>query len=51
MAPIGLDTLMVQNAKGEYIPLLAAEQISIERGTWRLNADGTMDTTWKLLPG
>lgn len=48
--PIALDTLVVQNAKGEYQPQLAAEQISVERGTWRVNPDGTMDTTWKLRP-
>ncbi len=27
-----------------------AEQISIEKGTWRRNPDGTMDVTWKLQP-
>jgi peptide/nickel transport system substrate-binding protein len=48
--PIALDTLVVQNGKGEYQPLLAAEQISVERGTWKLNDDGTMDTIWKLRP-
>jgi len=48
--PIGLDPLVVQNAQGEFQPQLAAEQISIERGTWRVNPDGTMDTVWKLRP-
>ena len=48
--PIALDTLVVQNDQGQFQPLLAAEQISVERGTWRLNPDGTMDTTWKLRP-
>src|SRR4051812_20729312 len=48
--PIALDTLVVQNGKGEFQPLLAAEQLSVERGTWIVNADGTMDTTWKLRP-
>ena len=49
--PIGLDTLVIQNAKGEYLPQLAAEMISLEQGTWRVNPDGTMDTAWKLRPG
>jgi len=31
-------------------PQLAAELISVDHGTWRINADGTMDTTWKLHP-
>jgi peptide/nickel transport system substrate-binding protein len=48
--PIALDTLVVANDTGQFQPLLAAEQISVERGTWRLNPDGTMDTTWKLKP-
>ena len=48
--PIALDTLVVQNAQGEWQPQLAAEQLSVERGTWRLNPDGTMDTIWKLRP-
>jgi peptide/nickel transport system substrate-binding protein len=48
--PIALDGLVVMNGKGEYQPQLAVEQISVERGTWRVNADGTMDTTWKIKP-
>ena len=32
-------------------PSLAAELPSVERGTWLVNADGTMDVTWKLKPG
>jgi peptide/nickel transport system substrate-binding protein len=42
--------LVVQNDRGLFQPQLAAEQIAIERGTWQLNADGTMETTWKLRP-
>jgi peptide/nickel transport system substrate-binding protein len=42
--------LTVQNARGEFQAQLAAEQIAVERGTWRVNADGSMDTTWKLRP-
>jgi peptide/nickel transport system substrate-binding protein len=49
--PIALDTLVYQTGKGEFLPLLATEQISLEKGTWRVNPDGSMDTTWKLKPG
>lgn len=48
--PIALDTLVVTNADGEYQPQLAAAPPSLADGTWRVNADGTMDTTWKLRP-
>jgi peptide/nickel transport system substrate-binding protein len=30
---------------------LATELPSVERGTWRVSADGTMDVVWKLKPG
>ncbi|MBM2810713.1 MAG: hypothetical protein HW416_1472 [Chloroflexi bacterium] len=42
--------LAVRSADQTWIPQLAAELISIERGTWRVNPDGTMDTTWKIRP-
>lgn len=32
-------------------PLLATEVISTEKGTWRVNSDGTMVTTWTIRPG
>src|SRR3989441_11425474 len=48
--PIALDTLVVQNPQGEYQPQLATSQISLDDGSWRVNPDGTMDTTWKLRP-
>jgi peptide/nickel transport system substrate-binding protein len=31
-------------------PELAAELPTVDRGTWRLSADGTMETTWRLRP-
>jgi len=31
-------------------PELAVEMPSAEKGTWRLNPDGTMETIWKLRP-
>jgi peptide/nickel transport system substrate-binding protein len=42
--------LMVQNDRFAWVPQLAAEAISAERGTWKVNPDGTMETTWKLHP-
>src|SRR5947208_1799012 len=42
--------LMTLNDRGTWIPRLAAERISVESGTWRVNPDGTMDTIWKLRP-
>jgi len=42
--------LVVRNERDEFVPQLAAEQISVDRGTWRLNADGSMDTAWRIRP-
>ncbi len=44
------DTLVARNDRDEFVPQLAAEQLSVDRGTWRINADGTMDTIWRLKP-
>lgn len=33
---------------GQNVPVLAREVPSVDAGTWVLNADGTMDVTWKL---
>ena len=33
------------------VPQLATEIPSIENGTWKVNADGSMDMTWKLHSG
>src|SRR2546425_651536 len=44
------DDLFVQTGYERYAPQLATELPSFERGTWRLNPDGTMDTIWKLHP-
>ncbi len=35
---------------GKWEPRLATEHVSVEQGTWRVNPDGTMDTTWTLRP-
>jgi len=45
------NTLVVQNDRYAWVPQLAAEQISLPNGTWRLNEDGSMDTIWRLRPG
>jgi peptide/nickel transport system substrate-binding protein len=42
--------LTMVDPRGEVIPRLAQETISVEKGTWRVNPDGSMDTTWKLRP-
>lgn len=48
---IGHNKIVAQNDDTlAYMPQLAVEQISIERGTWRVNPDGTMETIWKLHP-
>jgi peptide/nickel transport system substrate-binding protein len=44
------DYLVVADDAGARRAQLVTEPLSIERGTWRVNADGTMDTTWKLRP-
>lgn len=46
---IAHEHLVVEDAE-VIVPRLATELPSIERDTWRLNADGTMDTIWKLRP-
>ena len=32
------------------IPVLATDVPKLQDGTWRINSDGTMETTWKLQP-
>jgi peptide/nickel transport system substrate-binding protein len=45
------DDLMSRTEGGGTEPRLASEAPSTDRGTWRINPDGTMDTTFKLRPG
>lgn len=47
---IANEYLTTVNPRGEVLPRLAQETISVEKGTWKINADGTMDTTWKIRP-
>ncbi|MBI4213134.1 MAG: hypothetical protein HY534_02395 [Chloroflexi bacterium] len=42
--------LVVLDDRGAWVPQLAAEPLSVAGGNWRVNPDGTMDTTWKLRP-
>jgi len=44
------ELLTVIDPQDVVIPRLAEETISVDRGTWRVNADGTMDTIWKIRP-
>lgn len=44
------DNLTIQDARDVAVARLAEEVISVERGTWRVNPDGTMDTIWKIRP-
>ncbi|MBM2809665.1 MAG: hypothetical protein HW416_424 [Chloroflexi bacterium] len=45
---LGHQRLVVENEHFAWIPEIAVEQISIEKGTWQLNPDGTMATTWRV---
>jgi ABC-type transport system substrate-binding protein len=38
------------DSNGQRVPVLAAELPSTERGSWLVEADGRMQTTWKLRP-
>src|SRR6266700_378882 len=45
------DDLMSRTEGGGTEARLASEAPSTDRGTWKINADGTMDTTFKLRSG
>lgn len=45
---IAHSTLVAPDNTLTYKPNLAVELPSVAKGTWVVNADGTMDTTWKL---
>jgi peptide/nickel transport system substrate-binding protein len=45
---IAHDYLTVEDERQAWHPQLAADMISVERGTWRVNPDGTMDTVWTI---
>ena len=50
VAKIGHSYLALEDETGTFVPQLAYELPSVAKGTWTINADGTMDTTWKLRP-
>lgn len=43
--------LVVQDDAKGYRAQLAVEKPSVDNGGWRLNADGSMDLTWRIRPG
>ncbi|MBM2843583.1 MAG: hypothetical protein HW404_1420, partial [Anaerolineales bacterium] len=47
---IAQSNLVVEGDNFVWEPVLATEQLSFERGTWRINTDGTMVTTWRIHP-
>jgi ABC-type transport system substrate-binding protein len=48
---IAHDYLAVMSDQGEWVPKLAVALPAVADGTWQLNADGTMVTTWRVHPG
>ena len=48
---LGHEALTAFNEQSAVIPQLATDVISVEAGTWRVNPDASMDTTWKIRPG
>jgi peptide/nickel transport system substrate-binding protein len=44
------DYLVHEDDRPAHEPHLAVDVPSIEKGTWRLNADGTMEVAWTLRP-
>jgi len=44
------ELLTMIDPRGEVVPRIAQEVISVENGTWKINPDGTMDTIWKIRP-
>ncbi|MEA2642687.1 MAG: peptide/nickel transport system substrate-binding protein, partial [Chloroflexota bacterium] len=47
---IAHNLLVAPDEHGAYQPQLASAKPSVEAGTWQVNPDGSMDTTWKLRP-
>jgi peptide/nickel transport system substrate-binding protein len=48
VTPIMMDNLIYQDYHHVPFPELATEVPSLERGTWKLFPDGTMETTWTI---
>jgi peptide/nickel transport system substrate-binding protein len=47
---MGNSPLVLRDPQGRATPLLAADLPSRDAGTWTVNPDGTMATTWKIRP-
>ncbi|MBM2812569.1 MAG: hypothetical protein HW416_3328 [Chloroflexi bacterium] len=47
---IAHNKLVVETGAFAWVPQLAVEQLSIEKGTWQVNPDKTMVTTWRIHP-
>ena len=50
MDAMAQDTLRRPEKGGGFANMLAAEVPEVARGTWVVNADSTMDMTWKIVP-
>src|SRR5262245_40801718 len=44
------DKLAIETELDDWRPQLAMALPSVEAGTWIVNPDGTMDTTWRIYP-
>ncbi len=44
------DNLVIQDARDVNVPRMAQELPAVDRGTWKVNPDGTMDVVWKIRP-
>jgi peptide/nickel transport system substrate-binding protein len=44
-------SLTVYDQQGTLVPRLAQKVPNLQDGDWKVNADGSMDVTWKLKPG
>jgi len=45
---IAHDYLVAEDEVRDIHPQLAIEAPSVDKGTWRVNSDGTMDTVWRI---
>ena len=48
--PLSTRSLTMIDGNNNIAPELAVSIPSLERGDWKINADGTMEQTWKLQP-
>jgi len=50
LSSLAHNKLTVEDDRFSWIPELAVEQLSVEKGTWRINPDSTMETIWRIHP-